>query len=249
MPFDGPLWFSLYDFSFSYQGKEPHFIEEEFEWSGAFQASFEDIKTELKDYLAQHSPESYFNQSMVNRANSWQTVSLKWWGIEFYKKQKFFPKTSAILRKYPELLSLSFNKLEPGGKILPHCGDTNAIYRCHFGIEIPGTLPDIGFKVGEETRDLKEGEWLCFMDAYVHEAFNNTDRNRIIMVVDYLRPEYSKQKRKIISVVLSSLFLQKRAEKFKFLKKTSSGTVKIISYILRPMALISVRICNFLKVY
>ncbi len=243
------LWFSLYDFSFDYKGNEPAFIEKEFPWSKEFQASFKEIKSELYRYLKEHRPEAYFNQSMVNQKNSWKTISLKWWGIEFYKRQKYFPLTSAILHRYPEVLSLSFNSLEQGGSILPHCGDTNGIYRCHFGIEIPGGLPEVGFKVKEELRNWKEGEWLFFMDAYVHEAFNHSQKERIIMVVDYLRPEFKSRKRKIISIVLTSLFLQKRVEKWKILKKTPAIVVKGISFLLRPFAWISVKTCNFLKVY
>lgn len=243
------IWFSLYDFSFDYKGDETPFIEEDFQWAKEFQKSHDIITTELQSYLSERSAEAYFNKSMVNKGNPWKTVSLKWWGIEFYKRQKYFPKTTAFLKKYPELLSLSFNLLESGGKIVPHCGDTNAIYRCHYGIKVPGKLPEIGFVVHDQKRSWKEGEWLIFMDAYKHEAFNLTKSDRIIMVVDYLRPEFSKKRSKIISVVLTSLFLQKRAEKFPFLKSFSQRTVRIISFFLRPIAGLSVKFCNLFKVY
>ena len=243
------LWFSLYDFSFNYKGEEPDFIEGEFDWAIDFQKNWILIRDELVEYLKEHQPEAYFNTSMVESRNSWKTFSLKWWDIEFKSRYIYFPRTMEIVKKYPEILSVSFNQLEASGKILPHCGDTNAIFRCHLGIEIPGILPNIGFRVRNQFKSWKEGEWLIFMDAYNHEAFNDSDKKRIIMVLDVLRPEFKSNKRKVISIVLTSLFLQKRAEKFKFIYNLPQWIIRLISIPLRPLAYVAVKFVNFFKVY
>jgi aspartyl/asparaginyl beta-hydroxylase (cupin superfamily) len=243
------LWFSLYDFSFNYKGEEPDFVEDEFDWAIDFQKNWLLIRDELNSYLNLHEPEAYFNSSMVNTKNTWKTISLKWWDIEFRKRQSYFPITSSILKKYPELLSLSFNQLEPQGRILPHCGDTNAIYRCHLGLDVPDQLPATGFRVREESRSWEEGKWLVFMDAYNHEAFNQSDRKRVIMVVDVLRPEFKHNRKKVISVVLTSLFLQKRAQQLAFLYKLPHGMIRIVAFPLRPMAYLGMKIVNWLNLY
>jgi aspartyl/asparaginyl beta-hydroxylase (cupin superfamily) len=243
------IWFSLYDFSFNYKGEEPDFVEDEYDWAIDFQKNWILIRDELNSYLNLHEPEAYFNSSMVNTKNTWKTISLKWWDIEFRKRQAYFPITSSILKKYPELLSLSFNQLEPQGRILPHCGDTNAIYRCHLGLEVPDQLPATGFRVREETRSWEEGKWLVFMDAYNHEAFNQSDRKRVIMVVDVLRPEFKHNRKKVISVVLTSLFLQKRAQQLAFLYKLPHGMIRIVAFPLRPMAYLGMKIVNWLNLY
>jgi aspartyl/asparaginyl beta-hydroxylase (cupin superfamily) len=243
------IWFSLYDFSFNYKGEEPDFVEDEYDWAIDFQKNWILIRDELNSYLNLHEPEAYFNSSMVNTKNTWKTISLKWWDIEFRKRQAYFPITSSILKKYPELLSLSFNQLEPQGRILPHCGDTNAIYRCHLGLEVPDQLPATGFRVREETRSWEEGKWLVFMDAYNHEAFNQSDRKRVIMVVDVLRPEFKHNRKKVISVVLTSLFLQKRAQQLAFLYKLPHGMIRIVAFPLRPMAYFGMKIVNWLNLY
>jgi aspartyl/asparaginyl beta-hydroxylase (cupin superfamily) len=243
------LWFSLYDFSFNYKGEEPDFVEDEFDWAIDFQKNWLLIRDELNSYLNLHEPEAYFNSSMVNTKNTWKTISLKWWDIEFRKRQAYFPITSSILKKYPELLSLSFNQLEPQGRILPHCGDTNAIYRCHLGLDVPDQLPATGFRVREESRSWEEGKWLVFMDAYNHEAFNQSDRKRVIMVVDVLRPEFKHNRKKVISVVLTSLFLQKRAQQLAFLYKLPHGMIRIVAFPLRPMAYLGMKIVNWLNLY
>jgi len=243
------LWFSLFDFSFNYVGNEPNFIEESFSWSLEFEENWKQIREELELYLTIHKPEAYFNKTMVNSKESWKTLSLKWWDIKFHSRNKYFPKTLEIVNKYPEILSVSFNLLEPNGKILPHCGDTNAIYRCHLGIKIPDYLPKTGFRVREEIKSWEEGKWLIFMDAYNHEAFNFCDKKRIIMVIDIMRPEFQMRRRKIISTVLTSLFLQKRAQKFTFIYKLPQWAIRIIAIPLIPIAYLSVKCINFLRIY
>ncbi len=243
------LWFSIFDFSFNYKGDEPGFIDENYRWMNEFSLQLADIQAELYAYLRKHPPEVYFNRSMVNEENCWKTISLKWWGIEFRKRQLEFPVTQKILSEFPELISLSFNQLEPMGRIKPHCGDTNAIYRCHFGIEIPSQLPETGFRVKEEWRSWHEGKWLLFMDAYEHEAINLSGKQRLIIVVDFLRPEFQSRKHLVISTVLSSLFLQKRAEKWPILKKTPSWFIKLSAFCLRPFAFAAVKWVNLFRYY
>ena len=66
-------------------------------------------------------------------------------------------------RKCPETAHSASNSddlllpsVEPGANINPHQGDTDAIYRCHLGLSVPGGL-DCGFQVGAEIRGWKEG--------------------------------------------------------------------------------------------
>lgn len=243
------LWFSLYDFSFDYKGEEPSFIAKSFGWSMEFEQNWLIIREELKNYLTQFQPEAYFNKTLVNSSDSWKTFSLKWWDIEFKSRFVHFPKTMEIVNKYPEILSVSFNQLEPNGKILPHCGDTNAIFRCHLGIEIPDTLPKTGFRVRDEYKSWREGEWLIFMDAYHHEAFNLSDKKRIIMVLDVLRPEFHSSRRKVISIVLTSLFLQNRAQKLKFIYKLPQSSILMISILLAPFAYLKMKFVNAFNIY
>lgn len=244
------LWFSLYDFSFEYKGSESSFIDDSsFLWHKEFQEKYAAIYDELNLYLKANELEGYFNTSMVSKPKSWKTISLKNWGINLFKNQKKFPLTTSILEKYPEILSLSFNLLEPNSSILPHCGDTNGIYRCHLGLSVPDGLPKCGFRVRDEVRPWENGKWLIFMDAYNHEAYNNSENPRFIMVIDVLRGEYRHKKNKIIATVRTSLFLQKRAQTLKFLLKFPPFVIQGIAILISPFALIATKIFNLFKVY
>ncbi len=244
------MWFSIYDFSFNYKGTEPPFIDpDQFKWANDLKLHASEIRNELASYLDSHQLQSYFNSSMVSKRNSWRTIALKTWTIELYKNQNKFPVTTSLINKYPEIISASFNLLEPNSKILPHCGDTNAIYRCHLGLVIPAQLPECGFRVKDDTRPWKNNEWLVFMDAYNHEAWNNSEQERYIFLIDVMRPEYAAKKKYVRSTVLTSLFIQKRAEKYKFLLTSHPALIKFSARILRPFAGLAVSVVNAFKIY
>lgn len=241
-------WYSIYDFSFDYKGIEPSFIKpDEFDWASELKANGPLIKDELFNYLSKHDLKSYFASSMVSRNNSWRTISLKTWSIELFKNQKEFPITNALIKKYPQIISASFNLLEPNSKILPHCGDTNAIYRCHLGLEIPEGLPNCGFKVRDENRAWENNEWIIFMDAYNHEAFNNSTKERYIFLLDVLRDDFSSQKKQVCATVLSSLFIQKWTGRLGLNLTKHPFFVKVITKLLIPFARLSVYLANLLK--
>lgn len=243
------IWFSIYDFSFNYTGNEPPFLDaDNFNWAQDLSSHTNEILDELKQYLVSNNLQSYFNTSMVSKKNSWKTISLKTWGVQLFKNQKKFPFTTSLIKKYPQIVSASFNLLEPDSKILPHCGDTNAIYRCHLGLDIPNGLPDCGFRVKDEKKAWEKAKWLIFMDAYNHEAWNNTNKERYIFLIDVMRDEFLLKKKFVCSTVLTSLFLQKRAEKFNNIL-TKPTLVKVMANILTPIAQIAVYISNTLKIY
>jgi aspartyl/asparaginyl beta-hydroxylase (cupin superfamily) len=243
-------WYNIYNVDTQYNGTEPPFAEpSQFAWTKEFEEQHEAIYAELKEYLEAHNLAGYFIKSMVSRENSWKTIPLRTWGIQQFKNQKHFPVTYSIIKKYPQILSSSFNLLEANSSIHPHCGDTNTIYRCHLGLEIPGGLPDCAFKVKEEIRPWEKGKWLMFIDAYQHEAYNNTGRNRYIFVVDVIREEFRSQKKKVCATVMTSLFLQKRWQKYTELKKLSPSKIRLLAKLLRPLSQSAIFLSNVLKRY
>lgn len=43
---------------------------------------------------------------------------------------------------------------------------------------------DVAIRVGDETRHWNEGKVFAFNDLCLHEAWNRTDRNRIVLLLD-----------------------------------------------------------------
>lgn len=244
------LWFSILSSNAHYTSDEPDFFSnEQFEWTKNSNTIAQTIRQELSEYLKEHHLQVYFNTTMSDNIKKWKTISLKWWGLEFYSRQKHFPKTTTFINSIPHLVSASFNLLEANSKIYPHCGDTNGIYRCHLGLIIPAGLPNCGFRVANSTRAWREGEWLIFTDAKEHEAWNNTHNNRFILLIDVIRPEYIAHKNKITLVSLTGLFLQKLAEKFPFLYRFQNHQIikKTLVFILLPFCFMAIKMRNLLS--
>ena len=212
------LWFSFFDRG-EYRGDEPAFFDvKELRWAQTILNNKEVILNEFKT-VTNDSYSPYFNQSVVNKKHVWKTISFKFWTVNYYKNQQLYPQINKVLNQIPGLLTVSINKLEAGGRVFFHNGDSNGFYRCHFGLDIPDGLPNVGFKVLDETIAWKEGELLVFCDANRHEAWNSSDKDRYILVFDVVRPEFEQQKSKIIHTVSASIFLQSLAERMPFIHK------------------------------
>jgi aspartate beta-hydroxylase len=81
------------------------------------------------------------------------------------------------------------SRMRAGTHIAAHRGPTNLRLRCHLGIEVPSG--DCAIRVGEETRWWEEGRSLVFDDFCEHEAWNHTDQDRIVLIVDLWHPGLS----------------------------------------------------------
>jgi aspartyl/asparaginyl beta-hydroxylase (cupin superfamily) len=243
-------WYSLWSFPAPYSEAEAPFIDNKLiACSQVFSRQFKEIQEEVQQFIRNQSLKPYFKDSMVKGDQGYQTLSLKWWGINFYKNQKQCPVLTQIIKSHPEISTLSINKLAPKSRILPHMGDTNAIYRGHFGITIPGKLPHLGIKVKSEEANWTEGQFIWFMDAFEHETWNDTEFDRYVLLVDVLRPEFYLQKHSIYATVMTSMFLQKRMEISPWLKKNSTWIVSWFAPLLIPIARIRIAWINFIKKY
>jgi aspartyl/asparaginyl beta-hydroxylase (cupin superfamily) len=96
--------------------------------------------------------------------------------------------------------SLYFSVLEPNSRIAPHTGITNARVIAHLPLLVPG---DCGFRVGGEVRQWEVGKALVFDDMTIHEAWNDSDRIRVVLIADLWRPELSLSERQAVTRLMS----------------------------------------------
>jgi aspartyl/asparaginyl beta-hydroxylase (cupin superfamily) len=96
--------------------------------------------------------------------------------------------------------SLYFSVLEPHSRIEPHTGIINARLIVHWPLIVPGTC---GFRVGGETRDWVPGQALVFDDMIEHEAWNDSDRIRVVLISDLWRPDLGAAERAEIVRLMS----------------------------------------------
>ncbi|HLI58873.1 MAG TPA: aspartyl/asparaginyl beta-hydroxylase domain-containing protein [Solirubrobacteraceae bacterium] len=79
------------------------------------------------------------------------------------------------------------SRMRAGTHIGAHRGPTNLRLRCHLGIVVPDG--DCAIRVGEDVRHWVEGRCLVFDDHFEHEAWNRTDEDRIVLIVDLWHPD------------------------------------------------------------
>lgn len=201
------LWFGVY--GKPYKGTEPAFFDAAgFSWQHVITDNCPEICKELS-WLTAHPEEltPYFDQNLQFPPKNWKTISFCVWGMRIHENMERFPTISRLLSEIPGLVSCSFSLLEPHSRIKPHYGETNGVFRVHLGVKVPAGLPACGFKVKGESRPWQEGEVLVFLDANMHEAFNDSDEKRYILIMDIVRPEFMERKNYICVKVLSVLTL------------------------------------------
>ncbi len=198
-----------------------YYNNKEFEWVKLLEDNYDIIKQEIHEYIVKNDDriKPYFNKGMVTKEKSWRAFSFLFWNWKIKKNMKECPKTMEVLSNIPFLISASVSILEPGVEIKPHKGDTNAIIRCHFGLEVPVGLPHCGFSVNDEKRPWEEGKVLLFNDSAKHTAWNLSDKRRYILLFDIIRPSYSHKSYSVCSLVLSSLLLQAFVQQLPFVNK------------------------------
>jgi len=118
------------------------------------------------------------------------------------------PRTLHALRNAPLSLtanrspSILFSLLEPGAHIPPHNGLVNTRLICHLPLIVPGKSR---FRVGNEVREWVEGRAWLFDDTIEHEAWNDCDRTRVILLFDVWRPELSEEERRLVSNLFEAI--------------------------------------------
>lgn len=112
------------------------------------------------------------------------------------------PETAAALAEVPSAPipgrspSAFFSILKPRTRIPPHTGVTNTRAIVHLPLIVP---PGCGFRVGGETREWRESEAFAFDDTIEHEAWNDSETPRAVLILDVWNPHLSVGEREAIT--------------------------------------------------
>lgn len=175
-----------------YQGNQPCFYEpERVEGVAELERGADVILAELERNLADESRRAIcFEKFGLKPQAGWRQIELMIYGVEYPQRTRLFPQAMEILSGIEGIATAYFSHLAPKTKIPAHVGDTDAYYRVHLGLKIPANLPDCGIEVAGQRQAWSEGKCLVFNDIYYHSAWNDSDQERIVLVVDILRPEF-----------------------------------------------------------
>lgn len=192
---------------------EEFFDRSHFPWFAELEAKVPQIRAEAQAILnaksdlirpyvriEQGSPETKW--SALDNNLDWTACFLWEYGVRNDPVCHLCPETAKALEAVPQTNipgkapSAFFSLLRPGAHIPAHTGVTNTRTIIHLPLIVPA---DCGFRVGGETREWREGEAFAFDDTIEHEAWNRSDRPRIVLIFDVWNPYLTAVEQELLS--------------------------------------------------
>jgi aspartyl/asparaginyl beta-hydroxylase (cupin superfamily) len=191
---------------------------DEFPWLAEFEAATAAIQRELVAILradeAGFAPYIHYDDHMP--LDQWRELnhSPRWSAFHFYEKAipieerwQRAPATVQAVTRLPQAHvalrspSAMFSVLQPHTRIPPHTGVANFRLVVHLPLILPAGC---GFRVGGETREWRMGEAWVFDDTIEHEAWNDSEEARVILICDIWSPRLSEEERLAIAGVIAA---------------------------------------------
>lgn len=191
------------------------FPRDRFPWLAELELATDEIRRELINVMESGAAgfEPYVAFDPTLPANQWAELnhSPRWSAWFFWKDGERqsencarCPATTALIESFP-LLDLPgkgptamFSILEPHTRIPPHTGSSNVRTTIHLALVVP---PRCGFRVGSETRALEVGKAWAFDDTIEHEAWNDSDQPRAILILDAWNPLLTEPERAAVRII------------------------------------------------
>jgi aspartate beta-hydroxylase len=145
----------------------------------------------------------------LNRSLAWSSYHLYRHGERVEAHCARCPKTMALLESLPLMRTpqhapeILFSVLKPHTHIPPHTGVINGRLTVHLPLIVPENCGAL--RAGDEQRAWHVGECLIFDDSFVHEAWNQSDQTRVVLIMDAWNPYLSMHERDALSTAVAEL--------------------------------------------
>ena len=185
-------------------------------WLPALEAATDAIRAELlalwsddeeagfRPYVAFDAATPANQWAELNHSPRWSAWFLWENGVRDEAACARCPATAAAIAQVPVIdipgksPSVMFSVLKPRTRIPAHTGTTNIRTTVHLPLVVPDGC---GFRVGATTREWREGEGWAFDDTIEHEAWNDSDRPRAILILDVWNPLLSEAERAAVRAI------------------------------------------------
>ncbi len=187
-------------------------------WLAEIEAAAPAIRAELQALQAQPGLFAPYVEDRDNRPRNgqagmlgnadWSALFLWKDGVEVPEIAARCPATMKALQAAPldripgRSPSILFSKLAAGARIPAHHGLINTRLICHLPLIAP---PGSWFRVGSEVRQWEEGHAWAFDDTIEHEAWNDSDLDRTILIFDVWKPEISEEEQGLIRALFDAI--------------------------------------------
>lgn len=192
---------------------------EDFAWTARVEAATDMVRAEMLNVLTDgrgfapyvNHPEGSRAAEIwkgINQSSDWSTFHFFRHGERIEENCARCPGTAALLDSLdlmrvpgygPEVM---FSVLKPHSRIPPHYGTVNGRLIVHLPLVVPA---DCGaLKAAGEARGWQEGRLMMFDDSFEHEAWNDSDKTRVVLIFDTWNPHLSEVEREAFRRVLAT---------------------------------------------
>ncbi len=195
----------------------PFYDPADFAWMAALAAALPAIRAEAEAVMAHGAGIAPYVEADADRPNKghalladarWSAFHLFRNGLPIADHAARCPATMAALDQapLPRITGTApmalFSILAPHTHIPPHNGMLNTRLICHLPLIVPDGCR---LRVGAEVRDVRAGEVLLFDDSIEHEAWNDSDAPRAILLFEVWRPELTEAERQALTVMFETV--------------------------------------------
>lgn len=198
---------------------QPFYDRTQFAWTDALEAKTAVIRDELRCALDAKS-ESFLPYVTLNRTGTgeeWKELnhSTRWSVFYLWLNGRLDSQNVALCPETMNALALvdqahiggacpnaMFSALSPHTHIPAHSGESNARLVVHLPLIVPERCGAL--RVGFEQREWKVGEALIFDDSIEHEAWNDSDELRVVLLFDIWNPALSLKDRDMVKALVAA---------------------------------------------
>jgi hypothetical protein len=202
--------------SFYFPGlpQTPWYPREMFPWVAELETAVPQMRAEIERVLADERGVEPYVQEEARRASRGHSLlnDASWSAFHLFRAGERVEENAArcpLIMRLLEVLPIPvierrspmalISILKPGTHIPPHHGMINTRLICHIPLVVP---KGCRLRVGAETREVVEGQAMIFDDSFEHEAWNDGDAVRAVLLFEIWRPEISEDEK----VALTAMF-------------------------------------------
>lgn len=173
------------------------------ELTGLLETAFDDFAP----YIAYPKGAPVNQWAELNHSRKWSSLFLWKDGQRQDAVCERCPRTAALLESLPMAdqdgfaPTAMFSALQPHTHIPPHTGSSNVRLLAHLPLILPGPAR---FRVGNTTRSWEMGKAWVFDDTIEHEAWNDADELRVILIFDVWNPYLDDKEKRLITEMMKA---------------------------------------------
>jgi aspartyl/asparaginyl beta-hydroxylase (cupin superfamily) len=174
---------------------------------GEFEALIAAEAAEMVPYIQYPERVPLRQWKELNFSRNWTAIHLLQNGHRIQANARHCPQTMEAIAQLdqPQVPGASpnamFSLLAPHTRIPPHTGVANTRLVCHLPLIVP---PGCGFRCGATTVDWHVGRAFVFDDTIEHEAWNDSDQLRVVLIVDLWAPALDVGERCAVAAVIGA---------------------------------------------